>query len=988
MLREDANELKAAIGYHERVKQMAEWLSVLIQHLRQKVEEKKYEFMAIGPGPDESDEIRDGSFDVKCLSELLTFTPEPGDVIWADDRYINGYLRRDAVPIISILDILKGLVAAKELTTSEYYRLLNRLRAAKCSFIPLEAEEILNHLLQAPVTSYTLSETPEMGVLRRYWAENLLRSNHLQRPGASPANVGGEIAFLLVSVNAVRDALAGLWATNVTQTEEEREARAGWLLEALYTDHLGVRAVAQLPPDDIKDHELVGVSLGSLIAAGLEMRLEGRYTSQALRDYLYWLYHRVLHHAFERDDRVLQSTGAFIRTTLLTLWQGVKEEQKARAGRLIQFLLEMLPDELREVVQADPEFSAELSIGRMSIIQVGPFRFSKKDYLDAALEAVNGRRGRARVWRSEDEVEFERGANGLALKPPTGETINVADSLFTLLSEQETERAAALTSHTEWFDCDPSERSKAIESILAEKDPAARVDVAQGWRERSAAVFYTNLSSKLSEQEVFVPDDIRPPNAEALLRHYRLSSDPCRGILDQIAAGSQQVAAEFGVAQSFVRFSGLPTPLPKAFLRCVDALSESEKQALVKRLLRTAPSPVSAIHFVHLLAHLADSPDSRYWRLATRAIRALLKPDAVEEFSAFRNLLQWTDSAFGIWPQARAWSATERLAMVWAHTHRVFSTFTYLGVPTEWIADRFRRADFGLCYELFNQSPEYSSDVAHPKRVSREVLLLAGLAYATGEKGGDWWGGVNRQLLLDLVHPLVDGEAMLNVILLRDASLAGDLLGSFLTGDRSHIPRSILQDAAADVLLPANVKRLGAEALQAAEAGESILGWSAIYRVFGDLPVENGQRELMESAILNIDLAPLADDLDACETLLHAASMQAAALRSISVTEHLSDQVAKIAGLLRERSRDGRKLTDNERQFLSSLFQVAINLSWSAEDGVARASEFTRLFARIADAFPKSAAVCRHLLNRIWPCEANLSKLLWLPLIRSRAVEG
>jgi hypothetical protein len=272
--------------------------------------------------------------------------------------------------------------------------------------------------------------------------------------------------------------------------------------------------------------------------------------------------------------------------------------------------------------------------------------------------------------------------------------------------------------------------------------------------------------------------------------------------------------------------------------------------------------------------------------------------------------------------------------------------------------------------------------------VSREVLLLAGLAYATGEKGGDWWGGVNRQLLLDLVHPLVDGEAMLNVILLRDASLAGDLLGSFLTGDRSHIPRSILQDAAADVLLPANVKRLGAEALQAAEAGESILGWSAIYRVFGDLPVENGQRELMESAILNIDLAPLADDLDACETLLHAASMQAAALRSISVTEHLSDQVAKIAGLLRERSRDGRKLTDNERQFLSSLFQVAINLSWSAEDGVARASEFTRLFARIADAFPKSAAVCRHLLNRIWPCEANLSKLLWLPLIRSRAVEG
>ena len=164
-------------------------------------------------------------------SACRSFTPEPADRIWADDRYINGYLRRDAVPIVSIVDVLKALVSAKELTASEYYRLVNRLRAAKCSFIPIEAGEILNHLVQAPVTSYTLSETPEMGVLRRSWAENLLRSNHLQRPGAFAANAAAEIAFLLASVNAVRHALAGLWATNPKQTDEEsrpsRQQHAG-----------------------------------------------------------------------------------------------------------------------------------------------------------------------------------------------------------------------------------------------------------------------------------------------------------------------------------------------------------------------------------------------------------------------------------------------------------------------------------------------------------------------------------------------------------------------------------------------------------------------------------------------------------------------------------------------------------------------------------------------------------------------------------------
>ena len=49
-------------------------------------------------------------------------------------------------------------------------------------------------------------------------------------------------------------------------------------------------------------------------------------------------------------------------------------------------------------------------------------------------------------------------------------------------------------------------------------------------------------------------------------------------------------------------------------------------------------------------------------------------------------------------------------------------------------------------------------------------------------------------------------------------------LDSFLAGDRSHIPYSTLKDDASAVLLPASVKKLGAEALQAVPAGNSILG--------------------------------------------------------------------------------------------------------------------------------------------------------------------
>jgi hypothetical protein len=224
------------------------------------------------------------------------------------------------------------------------------------------------------------------------------------------------------------------------------------------------------------------------------------------------------------------------------------------------------------------------------------------------------------------------------------------------------------------------------------------------------------------------------------------------------------------------------------------------------------------------------------------------------------------------------------------------------------------------------------------------------------------------------------------VELLRDSSRAGNLLGSFLAGDRSQIPFSILSDGTADYLQPTNLEKLGAEALQAVQTNGTLLGWSAIYCVFGDLPLNDCDRKLMESAILNVDLIPFERDLAACETLLHAASLQAAVLQNITLTEHLSEQTAKMAAVVREQSRDGQNVTDGERQFLSSLFQIAINLSRSTQGSLDRTSEYARLFARIADAFPRSAAICRHFLNRIWPCEASQAKMLWPSLIRSRAM--
>ncbi len=394
----------------------------------------------------------------------------------------------------------------------------------------------------------------------------------------------------------------------------------------------------------------------------------------------------------------------------------------------------MLASELQEVVQTDEVLVRELSLHPTPVVRVGELQFEKTAYLEAARAAANGKQGKARAWRSREEVIFEIAPAGMMIKRPSGQELNITDPLVALLSERPEERFAALSSRPDWFDCDINERRGVIDSIVQVEDDISRVEQAERWRESSAAVFYGKLAHELERQGSFKPDDLRPPNAKALFRYYRLS-----GGCDQIESGSEQIAGEFGVYQAFVRYAGFPAPLPAALVERISNLPEVEKRQLVKSILRTAGSPVSEIHLLHLLAHLAESRDSKYWRLAKRVTKALISSEAAPQFSAFQALLHWSENAFAAWPEAKNWSVADRIAMVWAHTHRVFSSFTYLGINPAWTSERFRRPDFGLSHDLFGHSAEYCQDIAHPRRLARESFVLSGLSYAAAGKDSDWW---------------------------------------------------------------------------------------------------------------------------------------------------------------------------------------------------------------------------------------------------------
>ena len=254
-----------------------------------------------------------------------------------------------------------------------------------------------------------------------------------------------------------------------------------------------------------------------------------------------------------------------------------------------------------------------------------------------------------------------------------------------------------------------------IESIVGVESDLARVEQAEQWRDSSAALFYGNLARKLEMKGFLNASDLRPPDAAALLRFFRIGGNSVGTFSARCESGCASILAELSPTEAFDTYAAFPTPLPENLVAAICNLPEGDKRKLVKSILGAPGSPLSDIHLLHVLSRLAGSADSKYWRLARLATRSLLNTGARSRFAAFKSTLEWVDKMFGIWPDTKSWSVEERLAMVWGHGHRLFSTFMYLGLTDEFLCQRFRQQDFGLAHTLFEHDTELCQDISHPR---------------------------------------------------------------------------------------------------------------------------------------------------------------------------------------------------------------------------------------------------------------------------------
>lgn len=184
---------RAGVQEHTHRLRMVSWLQLLVERLRRGIDDGTYQIIPVEEErtPTLLEREQSSNYDLHTFTDLLHFKVVEGDVLWVDDRFVNGYGQRDGARIIGIVDVLRTSLAANRLSQADYYAKLLHLRRSNVRYLPLDSEEILFHLKQAQIIEQRLVETEELAALRRYAAACLLDGDNLQKspqPGVLPTH--------------------------------------------------------------------------------------------------------------------------------------------------------------------------------------------------------------------------------------------------------------------------------------------------------------------------------------------------------------------------------------------------------------------------------------------------------------------------------------------------------------------------------------------------------------------------------------------------------------------------------------------------------------------------------------------------------------------------------------------------------------------------------------------------------------------------------
>lgn len=1003
-------EARQEVKENSRLSGLSAWLADLAEHVRSRIEDGTYQPIVLSDEQLQAKLKDEEELDAPStsLADLMLYDYAEGDVLWVDDRYVNGFSRRETVPIIGISEVLAALRARGELSEQEYYQQLLSLRASNYRYIPADPEEIVYHLRRTEVSQDAgVKESWELSVIRRYLSACLLDTDQLQRPPLPPdsPNPAGELSFVFGAMRAAEAAMIQVWADE-TVSVEVAEARADWILNNLYTGGIGIRHL--LPNSEARGDavNLLGLSVaGTLSQAAIRIGSFQEPHSERRKKFISWFENRAFFRHLRTDARVKTATAKSLERIISEAAAGAYGGDGGAAQEMavrirISQLYSDLPDELTDAMNLPPELIDWVGVTTIRAARVGHLHFEITDYTEAVAKAMAG--GAAEILAQDDGAEdrytFKRapladvekdGGPVIEIFDSGGKLIGrVSDPLLWLLSPEPAEREEVLRRHRFWFDCGQGLLEQEVGEIVATDDPRERADRARKWWGESAEVFYRELEGQLVRTREFLWAGLTPASADGLLRHFRLPPASAEGtpFADALRQSAATLLREEGVKATLDRLARLPNRIPDGAVNGLSALSGEERNSLFTEWAGAWVSPVSRLHLVDLVLR-TSSDDETAVQIARGALADLFDDESGgSAFRLFGALLDFVNKEFGHWAETARWPAPVRLALVWAHACKLHNVFHAAGAEPVALAKTFRAENRHLSEDILSRDPSYWNDLVHPRRLNRAFFLTHGVARALEGNTREALEAVGATELVRARALRNAGEIPIPVAeFFRDTTLATNAAGSFLGGDRGEALKPYLEEDVAQLLSSGNMEELVRGSIENLENDPGQHSWVTIRAIVGDLPMYAGLRERFAALLGTLDIEEVlkADPAAAWHALRAAAdqmwNVPDDGLRARCEAALLSLTEFQASAQLKSKPGPGGNHEAPDETVIGELVEIALRLAVKPNDPRSTSRAFARLLERMVRVWPALGAdvgyaasklafeLPAHQLHGMWP---------------------
>lgn len=659
--------------------------------------------------------------DSTLFRSLLDFTAAAkvaGTILVSEDRWMTGFLSADQSPIVGFLDVLYWLHKDQQISSSEFFGSLHRLRLGNARFIPISKEELLFRLKSATnLHTQELRETPELEVIRRYYAACFLDAKSMQLRQVEDVGAS-EICFLTQIVQEVAATLADLWTHEPNQ--QIKENKATWLIHALVTD-VAALAIQQIhpkaEPQSYRVQTLSDLFCMFCTQIGEQQQLD--MLEEYAGSFVTWLISSLQLPAkeFQRCCHAVQS--------MVRQFNMDHPEQEANRGmlrfgtRIILSLLNAGRGHL-SLTQEEREL-----FGIVNVILINDVAFDRKRSWEAIGQALNG--NMATISSQQPRKEYQVSISLDMQDPPCVSFTSGSDESFNLQMEElhlaspEVHRRISFL-HSKRLSLDISEERAQLvfDRIAAFESPVERIAEYTRLQEESTTIQFNNFRDQHQNSRVnfgHIEKEARPLGCASLLRHIGIEPGDLNGkslssLMADLAPG---LIDDHGLFFAFARQASLPVNLPNIWAERIFALPDDELDIFVRHFEDITASPLIRLQLACLLLR-SDSPRKE----RGKALFDLsIGDDARESWGFFNAVLQWSWRCLAA--RDDDFSQEEMLLCAWLHAG-IFQFWLPRPSQARGVIDAFKRLE--QTPSRFFEHRESRADVAHPLHFSAKWLLI------------------------------------------------------------------------------------------------------------------------------------------------------------------------------------------------------------------------------------------------------------------------